>query len=155
VGVKGRLGSWPTWRGAGISHRLLLPHPGGRLLCPFARDGVGRPDPHDYYDLNKGARKPPPFTPHKSLLGYFLATAKRTIPRFVGGRNPAEVQVTFTGKKGSTSPTGPHNFFPITDRPNSAVLPRARLPMVPPALSVFRIQAARLPYACGCRGRCT
>jgi diacylglycerol kinase family enzyme len=100
VGVKGGLDQLAYVARGGPFYTVANPliEVGG-LLCPFAGMGWDAQILNDYYDLNKEHQGGllSPFT--KNLFGYFLATATKTLPRFAGGADVPEVEVTCTGNR--------------------------------------------------------
>jgi diacylglycerol kinase family enzyme len=88
------------------------------LLCPFAGMGWDAQILNDYYDLNKEheGRLLSPFT--KNLFGYFLAAATKTLPRFAGGANVPEIEVTCTGGR-LFRPDRDGGYVPETGRRNA------------------------------------
>lgn len=92
----------------------------GDLLCPFAGMGWDAQILNDYYDLNKEHEGGllSPFT--KNLFGYFLAAATKTLPRFAGGANVPEVEVTCTGAR-LYRPDRDGNCIPMTGRQDTII----------------------------------
>ncbi len=121
------------------------------LLCPFAGLGWDAQILNDYYDLNKRqeGRLLSPFT--KNLFGYFLAAATRTIPRFAGGRNLAEVEVTFTGEK-LYRPDRDGINFPATDRSGAVVYHGPASFVAAGTIPFFGYGLRAFPFACRAPG---
>jgi diacylglycerol kinase family enzyme len=119
VGVKGGLGQLShVARGGSFSTVENPLIDVGGLLCPFAGMGWDAQILNDYYDLNKEyeGRLLSPFT--KNLFGYFVAAATKTLPRFAGGANVAEVEVTCTGSL-LFRPERNGDCLPVDGRTNS------------------------------------
>jgi diacylglycerol kinase family enzyme len=119
VGVKGGLGQLAhVTRGGAFSTVANPLIEVGGLLCPFAGMGWDAQILNDYYDLNKEheGRLLSPFT--KNLFGYFLAAATKTLPRFAGGANVPEVEVTCTGGR-LFRPDRNGDCVPVTGRRNA------------------------------------
>ena len=119
----------------------------GDLLCPFAGMGWDAQILNDYYDLNR-AHENNLFSPlTKGLFGYFVAAATRSIPRFVNGKNSAEVEVTFTGQS-LYKPDGRGNYFPITDRHNTIIYHGPASIVAAGTIPFFGYKLCAFPYAC-------
>jgi diacylglycerol kinase family enzyme len=117
------------------------------LLCPFAGLGWDAQVLNDYYDFNEIHRNRFISRFTKGLFGYSLAVATRTIPRFTGGQNLAEVEVTFTGQN-LYKPDRNGNYFPITDRGNAVIYRGPASIVAAGTIPFFGYKIRAFPYAC-------
>lgn len=121
------------------------------LLCPFAGLGWDAQILNDYYEFNKRHEGGifSPFT--KGLFGYFLAATTRTIPRFAGGQNLAQVEVTFTGEN-LYKPDRRGDYSPIIDRKNAVIYHGPASFVAAGTIPFFGYKLRAFPYACRAPG---
>jgi diacylglycerol kinase family enzyme len=121
------------------------------LLCPFAGLGWDAQILNDYYDLNKRHEGRVLSGLTKSLFGYFLAAATRTIPRFANGQNPSEVEVTFIGEN-LYKPDRRGDYFPITNRRDTVIYHGPASFVAAGTIPFFGYKLRAFPYACRAPG---
>jgi diacylglycerol kinase family enzyme len=118
----------------------------GRVLCPFAGMGWDAHILNDYYTLNKEYERSPLAPVMKNLFGYFMAAATKTVPKFVGGTNIPEVEVTFTGQT-LYKPDRRGNYFPISDRQNTIIYHGPASIVAAGTIPFFGYKIRAFPYA--------